>query len=515
MAVRRFIRAAALTTIVALALALRLWNIDFGLPDWYHPDEPLKARIVADMAAGDLDPQYFYHPSFILYAAALAHRAWRSAGGEADERSAAVAGRTVVALLGAATVPLIYLLGRRLGGPAAGLLAALLLTLAPLHVVCSHYLKEDVPLAFWAVAAFLACLRVAERGRKRDYLVAGFVAGLGAGTKYPGLLLVGLIWLAHREQRLVPRVATEAAPAGHLRLAIAASGLGFLLTTPYALVRLPTFLLGLGHAGGNFFTGMAGIAVSPLDHLWTFHLRHSIVPGLGAIATVLAVVQLGRAFRVRTATFHLLTAVVFTFYTVFEISPYKPPPNSDRHVVPLLPFLAVLTALLAVQARSFAARRLGRSGDLTVFGIALLIVAEPGLESVRLVRAMQDDTRAAARQWLLDHACGNKRILLEGGLNAGGVIVPSYVPQLPPRCEATYTYSLAREAGHLGRYDLLVASSFMYERFFRHAGAPAEVREFYRQVFETHERVTEFVPRGRSYGFHNPIIRIYRARERP
>ena len=67
-------RAAVGVLLVALAFALRLWNLRFGLPDWYHPDEPRKAGIVLRMARGDPDPGYFYHPSFMLYASALTLR---------------------------------------------------------------------------------------------------------------------------------------------------------------------------------------------------------------------------------------------------------------------------------------------------------------------------------------------------------------------------------------------------------------------------------------------------------
>src|SRR4030067_726391 len=59
---------------------------------------------------------------------------------------------------------------------------------------------------------------------------------------------------------------------------------------------MPRFLLGLGHGGANALTGMAGIAVSPLPYLWTFHLRHSILPAFGALPTALAVVALQQGF---------------------------------------------------------------------------------------------------------------------------------------------------------------------------------------------------------------------------
>src|SRR5262245_29910719 len=106
----------ALIAIVALALALRLWSLGCGLPEWYHPDEPWKARIVVRMAHGELEPEYFYHPSFMLYASATTLRVLHAFGAPLDEVNAAWAGRTMVAVLGTATVLLTFFAGRQAGG---------------------------------------------------------------------------------------------------------------------------------------------------------------------------------------------------------------------------------------------------------------------------------------------------------------------------------------------------------------------------------------------------------------
>jgi 4-amino-4-deoxy-L-arabinose transferase-like glycosyltransferase len=566
--------AGLLALVVAVALALRLWNLSFGIPDWYHPDEPLKAPIVLQMAGGDLDPEYFYHPSFMLYASAATLRVMQASGAPHDQQTALRAGRLTVALLGTATVAVTFFLGRTLGGFMTGLVAAALLAVVPLHVVCSHYLKEDVPMALWATACFLAALSIVSRGRRRDYLLTGFLAGVAAGSKYAGLLFVLLPWLAHRERVNAECGMRNAELGGQsggksgvrsakrmLSLGLVASAAGFLLVTPYALIGAPRFLLGLGHESGNVLMGFAGIAVSPQSYLWTYHLRYSILPGLGLLPTVLALVGFGLALRSRDAAARLLTTVVFALYAVFENSPYKPPPNADRYLVPTLPFLCVLAAQcverLAAQAGVLAGnssatlrqaqgerKELGDAGpdplilsaskderrvsrqlakDLRLrmrsraagwvaVVVAAAAIASPLVDSVRLDQSMSADTRESARRWLIENACDGRRILLEGALSVRGQAVPAYVPELPEKCAATYVYSLARTSVPIDHYDFLVASSFMYQRFFRFASAPEDIREFYRRLFDANRPVVEFIPTYRSYGFHNPTIRIYRGR---
>jgi 4-amino-4-deoxy-L-arabinose transferase-like glycosyltransferase len=489
----RFLRTALLGAIVVLALALRLWNLQFGLPEWYHPDELLKARAIARIASGDLHPGSFYHPSFMLYASAMMLRLQHADGSGIDEQSAVRAGRLMVALLGTATVGLTFLAGARAYGATAGLIAALLLAVAPLHVVCSHYLKEDVPLTFWAVATFVTSLGILSRGATRDVTRAAFLAGLAAGTKYTGLLCIALPWMAQRAR------GSERGP----RRVLVAATCGFLLTTPFALIDPVGFVRGAGHEGGNAFTGMAGVRVWPFAYLWTYHLRFSLLPGVGLLPMLAAAVGMISAWQRRTTVDRMLLAIVIALYAIFETSPYKPPPNADRYVLPLLPFVALLGAT-GLQAAAMAIRdqRLG-------VALITLVMSAPLLTSMRLTSAMQPDTRQDAAQWLRTHACGQSRIVLEGALNSAGVMVPAYVPTLPSDCPATYVYSLERDRAALEDADFAIATSFMYERYLTLLPPESTVRQFYEQFFATHALVAQFAPRYESYGFHNPTIRIY------
>jgi len=503
----------ALAVVLAVALVLRLWNLSFGLPDWYHPDEPLKAREVSRMAGGDLHPSYLYHPTFMHYASAAVLRLQYAVGGvPLGEQEAVRVGRVVVAAMGTGTVLLTYVLGRVVGGGFVAVVAAALLAVAPLHVVCSHYLKEDVPMTFWAVATVLASLRIVSRGRTRDYFLAGLLAGLTAGTKYIGILFVGVPWLAHRERPAVPEAA-EAAPRRTIpplvRVALAGAVAGFLLTTPYALLDWWRFGEGVGHTGGNVLTGMADIAIMPLPYLWTFHFWRSIVPGLGLVPTLLALGGFVIALRRREPAARLLTTVVFVLYTVVESSPYKPPPNAERYVVPLLPFLSILCAQMLLVLEERMTVRWPRAAHAALGLVLAATIGFPLADTVALDRAMAADTREAARDWLVAHACGNGRILLEGALSVHDDTVPSYVARLPDTCAATYTYSLVRNRAELENYDFLVATSFMYDRFLELAAAPPDMRHFYEEFFASHQPVAEFTPAYRSYGFHNPTIRIY------
>ncbi len=59
--------ALAIAALVAGALALRAYALDFGLPAVYNPDEmAIMSRALA-FAKGDLNPHNFLYPTFFFY----------------------------------------------------------------------------------------------------------------------------------------------------------------------------------------------------------------------------------------------------------------------------------------------------------------------------------------------------------------------------------------------------------------------------------------------------------------
>ena len=94
------------------------------------------------------------------------------------------------ALMGVATVALLYAAVRRTAGPAAGLLAGTVLALTPVAVLMFRFNNPDALLTLLLVGAAYATLRAVEAGRARWLVLAAALVGLGFLTKmlqaYPG-----------------------------------------------------------------------------------------------------------------------------------------------------------------------------------------------------------------------------------------------------------------------------------------------------------------------------------------
>jgi 4-amino-4-deoxy-L-arabinose transferase-like glycosyltransferase len=188
---------ATLVAIVVVAAVLRFWSLGAGIPFAIGDDEPqVMNRSLAMVKTGDFNPRFYDYPGLYLYVQCGVIVTRFLAGATAGEfRSLDQAhspdfylwGRAVTALLGTATVVLVFFIGTR-WGTRHGLLAASLMAVMPLHVRESHFVLTDVPVTFFVTLTFLMALRAHEHPRAMALFWAGAAAGLAAATKYPGAL---------------------------------------------------------------------------------------------------------------------------------------------------------------------------------------------------------------------------------------------------------------------------------------------------------------------------------------
>ena len=197
----------ALIGICALAAALRLLGISYGLPAIYNPDEtPILNRALA--IRNDLKPQNFVYPSLYFYLLFIWEGLFFVAGrlvGIFDSLAAFqrdffmdpsrhfLAGRVFSVLCGTITVAAVCALGRRLYGWPTGLAAAAALAVAPIAVRDAHYVKLDIPTTMFVVFAHLALARIvvepSAAARRGTWIVAGVLSGLAVSTQYYAIFL--------------------------------------------------------------------------------------------------------------------------------------------------------------------------------------------------------------------------------------------------------------------------------------------------------------------------------------
>jgi dolichol-phosphate mannosyltransferase len=172
----------AVAGVAAAALWLRAHTLTLQSL-WF--DEVLTAIGAQDLAWILHTPQIFGHPP-LQYVAA-----WLVGGNAAAEGWL----RLPSLVAGVATVGALAALGRRLHGPAAGLLAAAALAVAPLHVELSQLARPYAFFLLFTVLSLGALLVAVERHRTRDWLWLTALLALNLYTHYLALQVLVLLAL--------------------------------------------------------------------------------------------------------------------------------------------------------------------------------------------------------------------------------------------------------------------------------------------------------------------------------
>lgn len=148
---------------------ISVWQVQRPLPEMMR------------FVAADIHPPLYY----LLLHGWLAVWSPPPAGGEALIRFPS-------ALASLFSLPLSYLAGRRLGGPAVGLAAAALLAVFPLDVWYAREARMYSLASLWALAEIWAGLNVADRDRWSDHAAFALAVLAGMYTHYP----FALVWVA-------------------------------------------------------------------------------------------------------------------------------------------------------------------------------------------------------------------------------------------------------------------------------------------------------------------------------
>ena len=170
----------AVAGVTGLALWLRAHTLT--LPSlWF--DEVLTAIGAQNLAWVVYTGQIFGHPPLQYLAA------WAVGGSAADEWWL----RLPSLVAGVATVAALAALGRRLHGPATGLIAALALTVSPLHVEISQLARPYGLFLLFTVLSLRALLDALDRRRARDWLWFSALVALNLYTHYLALQVLLLL----------------------------------------------------------------------------------------------------------------------------------------------------------------------------------------------------------------------------------------------------------------------------------------------------------------------------------
>jgi hypothetical protein len=487
---------------LSIGAALRFYGISFGLPANFHPDEVPKVNAIMRMVDGKaLDPQYFLHPSLLLYLTYGMNHLLHLIGIEGSFRETAfLAGRLVSALAGLGSIVLTYQIGKRLFSKETGGMAAVLLAVFPLHVTCSRYLKEDSLLTFVVLASVLVTIVAVQTQRRALLLVAGFLAGCTAGAKYSGILMAvvpaSAPWIASRsikpDMRWIPWAAA----------AVLIAPLGFLYTTPYAVLNSAKFIKDFSAESRHMQTGHT-VTITAWSQLWMYHFWRSITPGVSLLVAVVACVAFGFLLRRGRLEDLIVLGVALLFYLPAEYVKAKPAPQPERYILPCLPFLALGVAELVRSVSGYKQRALKALVPVCV----VALVALPALRSFTLAREITNDTRDQLASWMKANLPQGSKVLMDWKPYCPNFHGEFFEVEHIPRARIIQELDVSALRSSGAQY--LVVSSLFYNRYFTQPESEPVLRQRFREVFQRVPVITQYAAPSGPYGFHNPTLTLF------
>jgi 4-amino-4-deoxy-L-arabinose transferase-like glycosyltransferase len=314
--------------VLGIASAVRLVGIgNLG----FNSDEAVYAGQAASLAGNPLYvdnfPVFRAHPMLTQSLLSLVFRT-----GEHD-----TAGRVVIAMLGVATVLVVYVVGRQLYSHGVGLVAALFLALMPYHVIVTRQVLLDGPMVLFSTLALYCLARYIQTASLWWYASAGAMLGLTMLGKESSIVLVGAVYafLALTPNAVRPiRGALVALP---------------LMMMVFLLHPISMSLAGRSKTGQSYLVYQL---MRRPNHEWWFY--GAVVPSAVGLL-LLGVLVAGLVLHRRSHDWRevLLVCWVLVPLAAFTIWPVK----GFQYLLPAAPALAVLAARGALGLGHAAASR--------------------------------------------------------------------------------------------------------------------------------------------------------------
>lgn len=482
--------------LVWVAFALRVVHIDFGLPHRLHPDEGPATMQITRALSGPLHLGSYHHGPLLRELGWVVVRVQQGitplAEAELGERVIATL-RGISLLSGTLTVVAVGALARCFLSPGWALLAAALFATSPIPVFLSKYGTPDSLLVLLFTVSLWLALRLRQHASTPAYVVAGVAAGLTVASKYNGMFVLAAVPVAYLLTSATRRPPVARALAGWVGGLALGLAMGFpLLPWEWNDFLRTTWL----EAQHQFVRGHRGIRIEPRDYLYVFHFVRSIWPSTGTPLLLAMLAGLLVFFRHADKGKWVVLAVAVPYYVAME-SVLKLTFSPERYVLPLLP-LYCLAAAACCAALVDRLPRQGMARHAVALTLVIAVAAWPAYRSLRLVAALEPDTRVQCLEWLRAHV-DRGAVIAIGGLTY-------FYPPLA-RAEFPGLMQFGR-----GEPEYWVLSSFDYDEAFTYPQQTAAAYAYYRGIFESQDLVFEVRPTYETFMFHNPTLKVFHRR---
>ncbi len=516
-----------LFTLLCFAFLLRIWNVNWGLPQLYEEAIPLRFGMKLWNPGSDtIDFHFFVYPSFTYLLQFILQGLHFLTGyifGTYSNIDAflkvyasnptifAIIARLTSAVFDVGTIAVAYAFLDQFADRRTALVGAFMMSINVLLISEAHLINVDTPLTFFCVLSLYCLFRIYTTPTRKWYILSGIAVGLAAATKYHGGILIGALVVVHLLRSESFSGAIRSLKDRNLFYAAASSGLVFILFNPLLLFHLDDFILKLqmtevhmeaGHLGLDSDTSTIG-----------FYLLQSLPINLGVLLTVVSFMSFMYLLisRVRKNLVLLVIPILF----IVLLGSWKM--RADRYILPVIPFLVMSAAIGSVMVwdlilhygRTTKLSGLLEANKKTVGVVATLVLAIPMLGNIVKYNntISLPDTRTIASEWI-QHNMPRYSAVATGPFgvelsNSAFLIMPIQFSAIGSERMAPFYDTRWYED-----LDLLVASDFDYGRYKEDPVRYQDLLKFYDTLRTSWKLVHEIASNENQTG---PTLWFYKS----
>jgi hypothetical protein len=321
-----------------------------------------------------------------------------------------IIGRSISAIFGTASVYLTYKIGRSLFDSTVGIIAALFICTSAISIEVSHYATVDASLSFTILISFyfIMQLLIDKDNHSRDYILAGLFSGIALQTKVPAIILILPFLFSHAFRSKGKSIWQHffSKEIGYFTLSYL---LGLVVGNPAILFAPHKFLMHLlGYT--RVYTNIANVL--PSNSIGYVTYLSFFYKGLGIFFCILMIYSIIKSVSSRNTAELLILSFIIPFYLIVGASRFM---VYTRYMVPLMPFVFILSSKYLVQIVRNLQFKLKRPKSILVI-VSILLLILPIVELIKFERLVSGkDTKILAKEWIEKNIPFGSKILMDTG----------------------------------------------------------------------------------------------------
>ncbi|MEK7450552.1 MAG: glycosyltransferase family 39 protein [Patescibacteria group bacterium] len=401
---------------------LRFYNLNWGAPFYFHPDERNIASAVSQLNFPlQMNPHFFAYGSFPIYLNYLSSIminvifSLKPIAQSSFDKSIFI-GRFYSAFLSLLIIPLIYATGKTLRDKKTGIFSAFMTTFSIGLIQFAHFSTFEIWITFLSLAILYLSLLFLNSGNKKLLLIIGLIFGLLLSTKISG----GFIFFYILLFVLINNIKNKQKPFYLIRASISDSLMVFLptiiilfSTSPFAFLDFGSFMSSLKYESSValgtlpvFYTGEFFSSV-PVVFQFTKIYPFLLNPVLTTVFIFSFFYLLFKGIKTKNPQYLMLNACYLILFLLQSFLFAK----WTRYMVPTLPFIYLTISLFMVDLLET------RKNTIKIFSkIIFLILSISAIIftfSYFKTAFINEDTRMSALRFAKQNISSNARILSE------------------------------------------------------------------------------------------------------